>query len=148
MIRYPAGFRVVPVIDKYDTLEEAVRAGGNYFEIMSYAPDDARIKSANIFPRDTLKIKAWIYPEYYDTLAVLITQTRDISRIGKFTIDGKKARKVWQDTDRTALGDELYSIFFVDADKKMKVVFVCYPTYTSLTEEFEEIVGSFRFTGY
>ena len=87
-----------------------------------------------------------MYPDYGGTLAEMITQTKDITRIDDFTIGGKKAKKVWQKAgEGVDEGDEIYSIYFVDAGKR--AIFTCYPVYSSLIKKFEEIVGSFRFEG-
>ena len=143
-IDYPKGWRVVTYMDIYETLREAERTGGNYFQIMSYPEDDARTLSPHFFPRDTLKIEAWIYPVYNGTLGQLVTETKGVTKLENFTIDGKKAKKVWRQVDEGPLeGDELLSIYFVNDGKK--VIFICYPTYTNLSGEFDKIVGSFRF---
>lgn len=143
-IDYPEGWGLVTYMEEYKTLKEAEKDAGNYFSIQSYKDDDPRIRSYHYFPADTLKIEAWVYPDYGGTLAELITQTKDITRIDDFTIGGKKAKKVWQKVgEGVDAGDELYSIYFVDAGKR--AIFTCYPVYSSLTAKFEEIVGSFRF---
>ena len=145
-IEYPEGWELVTYMEEYKTLKEAEKDAGNYFSIQSYKDDDPRIRSYHYFPADTLKIEAWVYPDYGGTLAELITQTKDITRIDDFTIGGKKAKKVWQKVgEGVDEGDEIYSIYFVDAGKR--AIFTCYPVYSSLTNKFEEIVGSFRFTG-
>ncbi len=145
-IEYPEGWGLVTYMEEYKTLKEAEKDAGNYFSIQSYKDDDPRIRSYHYFPADTLKIEAWVYPDYGGTLAELITQTKDITRIDDFTIGGKKAKKVWQKVgEGVDAGDEIYSIYFVDAGKR--AIFTCYPVYSSLTNKFEEIVGSFRFTG-
>jgi len=145
-IEYPEGWELVTYMEEYKTLKEAEKDAGNYFSIQSYKDDDPRIRSYHYFPADTLKIEAWVYPDYGGKLAELITQTKDITRIDDFTIGGKKAKKVWQKVgEGVDAGDELYSIYFVDAGKR--TIFTCYPVYSSLTNKFEEIVGSFRFTG-
>ena len=143
-IEYPEGWELVTYMEEYKTLEEAEKDAGNYFSIQSYQDDDPRINSYHYFPADTLKIEAWVFPGYGGTLAELITQTKDITKIDDFTIGGKKAKKVWQKVgEGVDEGDEIYSIYFVDAGKK--AIFTCYPVYTSLEGKFEEIVGSFRF---
>ncbi|GEM_PF-2809935 len=145
-IEYPEGWGLVTYMEEYKTLTEAEKDAGNYFSIQSYKDDDPRIRSYHYFPADTLKIEAWVYPDYGGTLAELITQTKDITRIDDFTIGGKKAKKVWQKVgEGVDAGDEIYSIYFVDAGKR--AIFTCYPVYSSLTNKFEEIVGSFRLTG-
>lgn len=145
-IEYPEGWDLVTYMEEYKTLKEAEKDAGNYFSIQSYKDDDPRIRSYHYFPADTLKIEAWVFPDYGGTLAELITQTKDITGIDDFTIGGKKAKKVWQKVgEGVDEGDEIYSIYFVDAGKR--AIFTCYPVYSSLTAEFEEIVGSFRFTG-
>jgi hypothetical protein len=145
-IEYPEGWGLVTYMEEYKTLTEAEKDAGNYFSIQSYKDDDPRIRSYHYFPADTLKIEAWVYPDYGGTLAELITQTKDITRIDDFTIGGKKAKKVWQKVgEGVDAGDEIYSIYFVDAGKR--AIFTCYPVYSSLTNKFEEIVGSFRFAG-
>jgi hypothetical protein len=145
-IEYPEGWELVTYMEEYKTLKEAEKDAGNYFSIQSYKDDDPRIRSYHYFPADTLKIEAWVFSDYGGTLAELITQTKDITRIDDFTIGGKKAKKVWQKVGEGAdEGDEIYSIYFVDAGKR--AIFTCYPVYSSLTAKFEEIVGSFRFTG-
>jgi len=145
-ISYPKGWQLVTYMEEYQTLKEAEKDAGNYFSIQSYQDDDPRIKSYHYFPADTLKIEAWVYPDYGGTLAELITQTKDITRIDDFTIGGKKAKRVWQKVgEGVDAGDEIYSIYFVDAGKR--AIFTCYPVYTSLKDKFEEIVGSFRFEG-
>ena len=145
-IEYPEGWGLVTYMEEYKTLTEAEKDAGNYFSIQSYKDDDPRIRSYHYFPADTLKIEAWVYPDYGGTLAELITQTKDITRIDDFTIGGKKAKKVWQKVgEGVDAGDEIYSIYFVDAGKR--AIFTCYPVYSSLTGKFEEIVGSFRLTG-
>jgi len=145
-INYPEGWGLVTYMEEYKTLKEAEKDAGNYFSIQSYKDDDPRIRSYHYFPADTLKIEAWVFPDYGGTLAELITQTKDITRIDDFTIDGKKAKKVWQKVgEGMDEGDEIYSIYFVDDGKR--AIFTCYPVYSSLTDKFEEIVGSFRFEG-
>jgi len=143
-IEYPKGWQLVTYMEEYKTLKEAEKDAGNYFSIQSYQDDDPRIRGYHYFPADTLKIEAWVYPDYGGSLAELITQTKDITRIDDFSIGGKKAKKVWQKVgEGVDAGDEIYSIYFVDAGKR--AIFTCYPTYTSLKNKFEEIVGSFRF---
>lgn len=143
-IEYPKGWELVTYMEEYDTLKDAEKDAGNYFSIQSYKDDDPRIQSYHYFPADTLKIEARVYPDYGGTLAELITQTKDITKIDDFTIGGKKAKKVWQKVgEGVDAGDEIYSIYFVDGGKR--AIFTCYPVYTSLTSKFEEIVGSFRF---
>lgn len=143
-IEYPRGWQLVTYMEEYQTLKEAEKDAGNYFSIQSYQDDDPRIRGYHYFPADTLKIEAWVYPDYGGTLAELITQTKDITRIDDFSIGGKKAKKVWQKVgEGVDAGDEIYSIYFVDAGKR--AIFTCYPVYTSLKNKFEEIVGSFRF---
>lgn len=143
-IEYPKGWQLVTYMEEYQTLREAEKDAGNYFSIQSYQDDDPRIRGYHYFPADTLKIEAWVYPDYGGTLAELITQTKDITRIDDFSIGGKKAKKVWQKVgEGVDEGDEIYSIYFVDAGKR--AIFTCYPVYTSLKNKFEEIVGSFRF---
>jgi hypothetical protein len=143
-IEYPEGWGLVTYMEEYETLKEAEKDAGNYFSIQSYRDDDPRIRSYHYFPADTLKIEAWVFPDYGGTLAELITQTKDITRIDDFTIGGKKAKKVWQKVgEGMDEGDEIYSIYFVDDGKR--AIFTCYPVYSSLTNKFEEIVGSFRF---
>ena len=145
-IEYPEGWELVTYMEEYKTLKEAEKDAGNYFSIQSYKDDDPRIRSYHYFPADTLKIEAWVFPDYGGTLAELITQTKDITRIDDFTIGGKKAKKVWQKVgEGVDEGDEIYSIYFVDAGKR--AIFTCYPVYSRLTAKFEEIVGSFRFAG-
>ena len=145
-IEYPEDWVLVTYMEEYKTLKEAEKDAGNYFSIQSYQDDDPRIRSYHYFPADTLKIEAWVYPDYGGTLAEMITQTKDITRIDDFTIGGKKAKKVWQKVgEGVDEGDEIYSIYFVDAGKR--AIFTCYPVYSSLTNKFEEIVGSFRFEG-
>jgi hypothetical protein len=145
-IEYPGGWELVTYMEEYKTLKEAEKDAGNYFSIQSYKDDDPRIRSYHYFPADTLKMEAWVYPDYGGTLAELITQTKDITRIDDFTIGGKKAKKVWQKvSEGMDEGDEIYSIYFVDDG--YRAIFTCYPVYSSLTGEFEEIVGSFRFEG-
>jgi hypothetical protein len=143
-IEYPKGWLLVTYMEEYQTLKEAEKDAGNYFSIQSYQDDDPRIRGYHYFPADTLKIEAWVYPDYGGSLAELITQTKDITRIDDFSIGGKKAKKVWQKVgEGVDAGDEIYSIYFVDAGKR--AIFTCYPVYTSLKNKFEEIVGSFRF---
>ena len=143
-IEYPKGWQLVTYMEEYKTLKEAEKDAGNYFSIQSYQDDDPRIRGYHYFPADTLKIEAWVYPDYGGSLAELITQTKDITRIDDFSIGGKKAKKVWQKVgEGVDAGDEIYSIYFVDAGKR--AIFTCYPVYTSLKSKFEEIVGSFRF---
>ncbi|HVY54240.1 MAG TPA: PsbP-related protein [Thermodesulfobacteriota bacterium] len=143
-IDYPKGWKLVTYMEEYETLEDAEKDAGNYFSIQSYQDDDPRIRGYHYFPADTLKIEAWVYPDYGGTLAELITQTKDITRIDDFTIGGKKAKKVWQKVgEGVDAGDDIYSIYFVDDGKR--AIFTCYPIYTSLKDKFEEIVGSFRF---
>ncbi len=145
-IDYPEGWELVTYMEEYKTLKEAEKDAGNYFSIQSYSDDDPRIRSYHYFPADTLKIEAWVFPDYGGTLAELITQTKDIKKVDDFTIDGKKAKKVWQKVGSGVdAGDEIYSIYFVDGGKS--AIFTCYPVYSTLTGKFEEIVGSFRFTG-
>jgi hypothetical protein len=145
-IEYPEGWQLVTYMEEYKTLGEAEKDAGNYLSIQSYRDDDPRIKSYHYFPADTLKIEARIFPGYGGTLAELVTQTKDITRIDDFTIGGKKAKKVWQKVgEGIDEGEEIYSIYFVDGG--MRAIFTCYPVYTSLTKQFEEIVGSFRFSG-
>ncbi|HET7289407.1 MAG TPA: hypothetical protein VFJ67_03130 [Thermodesulfobacteriota bacterium] len=143
-IEYPKRWQLVTYMEEYQTLREAEKDAGNYFSIQSYQDDDPRIRGYHYFPADTLKIEAWVYPDYGGSLAELITQTKDITRIDDFSIGGKKAKKVWQKVgEGVDEGDEIYSIYFVDAGKR--AIFTCYPVYTSLKNKFEEIVGSFRF---
>lgn len=143
-IDYPKEWKLVTYMEEYGTLKEAEKDAGNYFSIQSYSDDDPRIQSYHYFPADTLKIEAWVYPDYGGTLAELITQTKDITKIDDFSIGGKKAKKVWQKVgEGVDEGDEIYSIYFVDGGKR--AIFTCYPVYTSLKDKFEEIVGSFRF---
>ena len=143
-IDYPDDWRLETYMEDYESLRAAEKDAGNYFSIMSYQEDDPRIKSYHYFPADTLKIEVWVFPNYGGTLAEMITQTKGITKIDDFTIGGKKAKKVWQRVaEGVDEGDEIYSIYFVDAGKK--AIFTCYPIYTSLTGQFEEIVGSFRF---
>ena len=143
-IEYPKGWQLVTYMEEYQTLKEAEKDAGNYFSIQSYQDDDPHIRGYHYFPADTLKIEAWVYPDYGGSLAELITQTKDITRIDDFSIGGKKAKKVWQKVgEGVDAGDDIYSIYFVDAGKR--AIFTCYPVYTSLKNKFEEIVGSFRF---
>ncbi|MEW6146150.1 MAG: hypothetical protein AB1598_14150 [Thermodesulfobacteriota bacterium] len=145
-IEYPEGWQLVTYMEEYETLGESEKDAGNYFSIQSYRDDDPRIRSYHYFPADTLKIEARIFPGYGGTLAELITRTKDITKIDDFTIGGKKAKKVWQKVgEGMDEGDEIYSIYFVDDGKR--AIFTCYPVYSSLTNKFEEIVGSFRFDG-
>ena len=69
--------------------------------------------------------------------------TKELSTAENFTIDGKKAKKVWRSAeDGKYLGDDqVLSIYFVDKGKK--VIFTCYPSYSSLLKECDSIVGSF-----
>ena len=143
-IDYPKGWVLETDLEGYETLKEALRDGGNYFAVQSYRPDDPRIKSFHYFPADTLKMEAWIFPNESQSLAEIITQTKNVTKIDDFEIGGKKAKKVWQRLDDAESGEEvIYSIYFVDAGKR--AVFTCYPTYSTLTGEFEKMVGSFRF---
>jgi len=144
-INYPEGWHLATYMDIYKTLREAERVGGNFFRITSYPEDDARAESPNLFSRDILRVDGWVYPRYKGTLGQLITQTRNVTRLENFTIDGKKAKKVWRKAeDEISLGDDqVLSIYFVDEDKK--VIFTCYPTYSSLMDECDKIVGSFGF---
>ena len=143
-IDYPKNWILKTDLEEYDTLKEAARDGGNYFAVQSYQPDDPRIQSFHYFPADTLKMEAWIFPDENQSLAEIITQTKDVMKIDDFDIGGKKAKKVWQRLDDGESGEEvIYSIYFVDAGKR--AVFTCYPTYSTLTGEFEKMVGSFRF---
>ncbi len=143
-IDYPKSWVLETDLEGYGTLKEALRDGGNYFAVQSYQPDDPRIKSFHYFPADTLKMEAWIFPNESQSLAQIITQTKNITRIDDFEIGGKKAKKVWQRLEYGESGEEIiYSIYFVDAGKR--AVFTCYPTYSTLTGEFEKMVGSFRF---
>ncbi|MEQ9618968.1 MAG: hypothetical protein RIG61_07310 [Deltaproteobacteria bacterium] len=143
-IKYPETWRLETQVELYESLDEAEKEGGNYFAVMSYQEDEPRMKGFHYFPADTLKIEAWIFPDYGNSLAELITETKGIARIDDFEIGGKKAKKVWQVIEEGMLeGEEVYSIYFVDGGKK--VIFTCYPNYTRLTDKFEEVVGSFRF---
>ena len=143
-IDYPRSWMLKTDLEEYDTLKEAVRDAGNYFAVQSYRPDDPRIRSFHYFPADTLKMEAWIFPDESQSLAQIITQTKDVVKIDDFDIGGKKAKKVWQRLEDGESGEEvIYSIYFVDAGKR--AVFTCYPTYSTLTGEFEKMVGSFRF---
>lgn len=143
-IEYPQAWRLEAQIEEYESLDEAEKEGGNYFAVMSYQEDDPRMKGFHFFPADTLKIEVWIFPDYRKSLAELITETKEIKRIDDFEIGGKKAKKVWQVIDDGMLeGEEVYSIYFVDEEKK--TVFTCYPNYTNLTDRFEDVVGSFRY---
>jgi hypothetical protein len=143
-ISYPDGWRLETYMEEYKDLRAAEKDAGNYFDIMSYQEGDPHINSYHYFPADTLKIEAWVFPNYSGTLAEMITQTKGITKIDDFMIGGKKAKKVWQRVEEGVdEGDEIYSIYFVDSGKK--AIFTCYPMYTSLTGQFEKIVGSFRF---
>jgi hypothetical protein len=143
-ISYPDDWRLETYMEEYGDLRAAEKDAGNYFDILSYQEDDPRMNSYHYFPADTLKIEAWVFPNYGGTLAEMITQAKGITKIDDFTIGGKKAKKVWQRVEEGVdEGDEIYSIYFVDSGKK--AIFTCYPTYTSLKGQFEEIVGSFRF---
>ena len=143
-ISYPKGWDLVTYMEEYETLKGAEKDASNYFSIQSYKDDDPRIQSYHYFPADTLKIEARVYSDYGGTLAELITQTKDITKIDDFTIGGKKAKKVWQKVgEGVDAGDEIYSIYFVDGGKR--VIFTCYPVYTSMNRQFEEVVASFRF---
>ena len=143
-IKYPEAWRLETQVEDYESLEEAEKEGGNYFAVMSYQEDDPRMKGYHYFPADTLKIEAWVFPNYGRSLAELITETKGLDRIDDFEIGGKKAKKVWQVIDEGMLeGEEVFSIYFVDKGKK--VIFTCYPNYTRLTDKFEGVVGSFRF---
>lgn len=132
----------------YKTLSEAQRAGGNFFRITSYPEDDARIDSPNIYSREQLRVEGWIFPGYNGTLAELITGTGGITKLEDFKVGGKKAKKVWRlAEDTSALGDDqVLWVYFVDDGKK--VIFTCYPSYSSLLKECDRIVGSFRFVKY
>lgn len=143
-VDYPEGWRLETQMEGYGSLEDADRDGGNYFAIMSYGQDDPRMEGFHYFPADTLKVEVWVFPNYKDTLAKMITNAKGVTRIDDFTIDGKKAKKVWQSVDEEAPeAGEIYSIYFVDDGKR--VIFMCYPEYTSMTDKFEEIAASFRF---
>lgn len=144
-VDYPKGWYVATYMDIYSTLREAERVGGNFFRITSYPEDDARADSPNLFSRDMLRVDGWVYPGYKGTLGQMITHTRNVTRLENFTIDGKKAKKVWRKAeDESSLGDDqVLSIYFVDREKK--VIFTCYPTYSSLMDACDEIAGSFRF---
>lgn len=143
-INYPKSWVLETYLEGYGTLKEAYTDGGNYFAIQSFRSDDPRIESFHFFPADTLKMEVWIFPDEKATLAQIVTGTKGIIKVDDFTIDGKKAKKVWQALDEGVPGEDvIYSIYFVDAGKR--AVFTCYPTYTNLTGEFEKIVGSFRF---
>ena len=144
-IDYPEGWHLATFMDIYKTLREAERVGGNFFRITSSPEDDPRSESAHIFSRDTLRVDVWVYPSYKGTLGQLITQTKNVTKLENFTIDGKKAKKVWRKVEdgSSLLDDEVLSIYFVDKDKK--VIFTCYPSYSSLMDECDEIVRSFRF---
>jgi len=144
-IDYPEGWHLATFMDIYKTLREAERVGGNFFRITSYPADDARSEGTHMFSRDTLRVDGWVYPRYKGTLGQLITQTKNVTKLENFMIDGKKAKKVWRKTEGgSSLGDdEVLSIYFVDEGKK--VIFICYPSYSSLGGKCDEIVGSFRF---
>jgi hypothetical protein len=144
-IDYPEGWYLETFMDIYKTLREAERVGGNFFQITSYPAEGARSESQHLFSRDTLRIDGWVYPGYNGTLGQLITQTKNVTKLENFTIDGKKAKKVWMKAeDSGSFGeDEVLSIYFVDEGKK--VIFVCYPLYSSLMDKCDEIIGSFRF---
>jgi len=143
-IEYPKGWRLETYMEGYGSLEEAEKDGGNYFAIMSYGEDDPRMEGFHYFPADTLKVEVWVFPDYRDTLARMITNAKGVTRIDDFEIDGKKAKKVWQSVDEEAPeAGEIYSIYFVDGG--MRVIFTCYPEYTSMTDRFEEIAASFKF---
>lgn len=143
-IDFPKSWRLETHMEEYESLGEAEKGGGNYFSIMSYQEDDPRIKGFHFFPADTVKIDVWVFTEYDKSLAELITETKGITKIDDFTIGGKKAKKVWQRIDPEMLDEgEVHSIYFVDQGKK--VIFTSYPEYTSMREQFEEVVGSFRF---
>lgn len=143
-IGYPKGWRLETHMEGYGSLEDADKDGGNYFAIMSYQEDDPRMDGFHYFPADTLKVEVWVFPDYKDSLAKMITNTKGVTRIDDFTIGGKKAKKVWQAVDEEEPeAGEIYSIYFVDGGKK--VIFTSYPEYTSMTDEFEKIAGSFKF---
>lgn len=144
-IDYPGSWHMETYMEIYSTLGEAERTGGNFFRIKSYTQDDATGHSPNIFSRDQMRVEGWIYPGYNGTLAELITGTKNVTKLEDFTIDGKKAKKVWRLSENPgALGDQhVLSIYFVD--KKKKVIFTCYPTYSTLLNECYKIAGSFRF---
>lgn len=144
-IDYPQGWHMETYMEIYKTLGEAERTGGNFFRITSYPENDASGQSPNIFSRDQMRVEGWIYPGYNGTLAELITGTRNVTRLENFKIDGNKAKKVWRLSDNPgALGDQhVLSIYYVD--KKKKVIFTCYPTYSTLLNECYKIAGSFRF---
>lgn len=144
-IDYPDDWHLKTYMDIYKTLEEAQRTGGNFFRITSYPENDALGESPNIFSRDQLRIEGWVFPVYNGTLAELITGKKNVTKLEDFRIDGKKAKKVWRLSDNPGtLGDaQVLSIYFVD--EKKKVIFTCYPSYSSLLGKCEKIVGSFRF---
>ncbi len=144
-INYPSGWRLTSFAENYETLQDAQRVGGNFVEITSYAANDAAVKSANVFTPDKLKVEVWIYPNYNTSLGILITQLKGIQRLNNFTIDGNKAKRVWQTTSNGSGNvQDMLSIYYVD--KGNKVIFAAYPAYTSKIDEFEAIAGSFRFT--
>lgn len=144
-IEYPQGWHLRTFMDIYKNLGDAERTGGNFFRITSYPEDDARSQSPNIINRDQLRVEGWVYPGYNGTLAELITGTKNVTKIEDLSVGGKKAKKVWRlSEDPGALGDShVLSVYFVDEGKK--VIFTCYPSFSTLLKECDKIVGSFRF---
>ncbi len=143
-IDFPKSWRLETLMEGYESLDQAEKDGGNYFTILSYQEDDPRMKGFHFFPADSLKIEVWVFPDYNNSLAQLITETKGITKIEDFSIDGKKAKKVRQKIDPEMLDEgEVYSIYFVDGGKK--VIFTRYPEYTSMGDKFEKVVESFRF---
>ena len=144
-IDYPDGWHLETFMEIYENFRQAERVGGNFFRITSYPEDDARSQSRHLFSRDELRVDVWVYHGYNGTLGQLVTETEGITKLENFTIDGKKAKKVWRkaEDESTLEDDQIFSIYFVDEGKK--VIFVCSPSYSSQIRKCDEIAGSFRF---
>lgn len=153
VIEYPAPWTLDATVETFPTLQRARHAGGNHFQITSYHP--ARIQEqgaspAAPVPQTELKVSVTLYDNLTAPLAewtqasvqgsgggqpVTVTQTED--RV----INGRPAKKVWYESPSTG---PVVAVYYADGERG--AVFIAHPPDSVHMEEFDRIVGSFRFT--
>ncbi|MDO8452068.1 MAG: hypothetical protein Q7S76_04340, partial [bacterium] len=138
---YPASWRYDSTIEKFGSLGEAEKVGGNHFSIYSYPVNNSYNLGAPV-PKNEIKIEAWVSSNVHGSLDEWINSLalENMLRSENMSINGKSSKKI-------LYGGEMGSILAIYyLDSSSKVIFTSYPSDTKYSQEFDAIVKTFRFT--
>lgn len=146
-IDYPKNWRYDSTIEKFESIKEAEKRGGNHFSIFSYPLDNSYNPGGEV-PQNELKIEVNVFNDIQGSLDQWINSfaiENTVLKTESILINGKDAKKVLYAGDAKIRESDspILIIFYLDGNRA--TTFTSYPSDTKYSQEFDIIVKTFKF---